>query len=877
MVLHIPSEEDIRNYESSHAALNNAWRRACNGRVSPAVIAFRKEKPGRLMKVEFVWTSEDATTEQRGIEELLQLSSSDGLVSAHDAYSDEYWIGVPANFQEEFSSSWTSDLKAVSEDEELGKVDASFTLPSRLHQVVEQYSKQLPADFPGVAKVLFSMAEYFGAVAESDARDNALHQALNILESCYRRNPKWYANELGKQLNKLAEVYLRRDDLKSALGIKGLLEQYRSCSDYKSDLDLNWQQFVDYFEAHSQFDEAMELINEQIEVLLREEGPSSRIAYYKQFAAKLFARHSLYPRSEALFEELLQMYLSKKLEITKYSYQDFDVYRRFLADEGRNSDLEHLKNRLSPLRRAATVELIPENSWGYVDRDGHWKIPPQFTWASAFQNGVARVQIPNVELDERDRGCYLIDTDGNVLGPDESDIYNVPLPEGYRYYQRFKDEFFEGLAAVVAPEAEAIKYGHGYPSNIGYAIQTGQIVIPPKFSYAEPFRNGIAKVAIGGSMDAIGCVIDIRRAKYGLINRAGDYLIKPEFESLKYLNEERTLLCFRRETSSGIIDREGNILCDIEGCCDLYALENGMISAEFENGKHGYLDASGNVVIPPEFDFAYSFSEELALVAIEWKWGYIDKSGAVVIPLQFEHAHSFENGIAIVGLITSDGEKYGCIDRTGRFVLPPIYDRISQYFHEGITSITVNSRVGLMNSSAQILCEPKYDEIDTFTDGLAQFTKHGNVGLLDSSGREVVPARFKAVRRFSEGLMAVAVWKPFSLKWGFIDSSMEFAVKPLFRSVEAFSDGLALVESENNQFGYIDKNGNFIVTPQYDWGDSFVDGFARVGKRIRNTLYCGVIDTRGNVIVPVEFEFVGPLSDGLRYVGKRCNWFRANR
>jgi hypothetical protein len=65
-------------------------------------------------------------------------------------------------------------------------------------------------------------------------------------------------------------------------------------------------------------------------------------------------------------------------------------------------------------------------------------------------------------------------------------------------------------------------------------------------------------------------------------------------------------------------------------------------------GKFGYMDQSLNVVIKPEYDFAFPFENGIAVVCkgcrakgkgehqslVGGKWGVIDKSGAIVIPLK---------------------------------------------------------------------------------------------------------------------------------------------------------------------------------------------------------------------------------------------------
>ena len=45
------------------------------------------------------------------------------------------------------------------------------------------------------------------------------------------------------------------------------------------------------------------------------------------------------------------------------------------------------------------------------------------------------------------------------------------------------------------------------------------------------------------------------------------------------------------------------------------------------NGKQGFIDEKGNMVIQPIYDRAWPFSEDLARVNLNGKESYIDKKG----------------------------------------------------------------------------------------------------------------------------------------------------------------------------------------------------------------------------------------------------------
>jgi hypothetical protein len=61
------------------------------------------------------------------------------------------------------------------------------------------------------------------------------------------------------------------------------------------------------------------------------------------------------------------------------------------------------------------------------------------------------------------------------------------------------------------------------------------------------------------------------------------------------------------------------------------------------------------------FDQIYMFSDDRAVVVKDGKWGYIDLNGHVVIKPVYDHAFAFSNGTAIVVI----GGKMINIDKEG--------------------------------------------------------------------------------------------------------------------------------------------------------------------------------------------------------------------
>ena len=98
----------------------------------------------------------------------------------------------------------------------------------------------------------------------------------------------------------------------------------------------------------------------------------------------------------------------------------------------------------------------------------------------------------------------------------------------------------------------------------------------------------------------------------------------------------------------------------------LKELENIELRPIEENGKWGFADESGKVMIPYKWGYADDFSEGLALVEDDnGKRGYIDKTGKVEIPCKWKRAWDFFHGLARV---MDDNGKWWKIDKTGKVV-----------------------------------------------------------------------------------------------------------------------------------------------------------------------------------------------------------------
>src|SRR5689334_733438 len=143
----------------------------------------------------------------------------------------------------------------------------------------------------------------------------------------------------------------------------------------------------------------------------------------------------------------------------------------------------------------------------------------------------------------------------------------------------------------------------------------------------------------------------------------------------------------------GYIDSSGKIVIKPQF---VWAEEfsEGLAAFENDDGKHGYIDESGAVVIEPKFDNWTNFSEGLAAVSVDLEWGYIDRTGKWAIAPQFALGRPFSNGLARVE-IPLNGKpsfppgraKHAFIDKSGKIVIDSPDEILNGTFAEEVGTV----------------------------------------------------------------------------------------------------------------------------------------------------------------------------------------------
>jgi hypothetical protein len=256
---------------------------------------------------------------------------------------------------------------------------------------------------------------------------------------------------------------------------------------------------------------------------------------------------------------------------------------------------------------------------------------------------------------------------------------------------------------------------------------------------------------------------------------------------------------------------------------EIAPFSEGMASVQL-NQKWGFIDPSGDLVIPAEYADVKPFSDGLAACRVSGRWFFINTKGERVFDRGFFRAGKFSEGLAAVKEQLQSS--WGYINQAGVTVIPAQFKSAGP-FKDGLAPVKKGGNWRYIDMQGNdVLVTNFHQAFHLSEDGLAlvRVTQNGKFGYIDKGGNLKIPANFDVARHFAHGLAAVRVGD----KWGYIDTEGRFAVQPEYEVAFDFSEDMAAV-MEGNKFQYILKDGQRIFPENsFDYASPFSDGLALI-------------------------------------------------
>jgi len=436
----------------------------------------------------------------------------------------------------------------------------------------------------------------------------------------------------------------------------------------------------------------------------------------------------------------------------------------------------------------------------------------------------------------------------------------------------------------------------------------GNVILKTDSDFPPIFVNGVAMVTKDG--------------KTGVIDTSGNTVIPFEY---KLSVDPNNILCLRygvailnKDNKYGVCDTRGGIIIPFEyEKIDVGAVFNNnnlekMLRVK-ENGKIGYANFNGTIIVPPKYDEGSFYRNGVATVKINGKYTVIDVKGNEL----FEATDKYENMCAIntnlvavmnkdkIGFLSGEGKEISSCVFTLFNTDSDKYKDILLGFSNGhktlkeqqdyildmlikktrpLIRLYKDNKVCFINKSGDFVFESDAYDVDNFVEDRAIFTVIDsfeiNLDLLyNTKGRNI---RFSNAREaydyvkdipqsdidsmLEKNKGSIEVDEPRRCMYSY-GSDEDFPLKRYFINIFSNRFGLNIDNKDKSRFslikviikqGVYSLAGKIVIPPVYDFITDFKDGYAIASLGENKD---GLIDKNGNVVGCMIYSYVRRFHD----------------
>ena len=285
----------------------------------------------------------------------------------------------------------------------------------------------------------------------------------------------------------------------------------------------------------------------------------------------------------------------------------------------------------------------------------------------------------------------------------------------------------------------------------------------------------------------------------------------------------------------------------------LFTEENLARFQDYETGLWGYINESGEEVIPAQYEDAQDFSEGLAAVKVDGLYGFIDVSGEMVIEPQFEGVGS---EFAYERCVIQENGMLGVIDQTGVSIVKPQYKSIEMYCESYFIVQSSEGEYGIIDRDGEVVVEYQDSEIYAVTDSGYYFVSGSDIENRDlmcnfTGNQYYVNKYHPEYILWQIHSDSKVVFSPDNALWGMIDlENGEYIFDPIYKSIfytpgdnYAQINGLEIADLSSDEPRILENSEGAAV--QYDYV-IYSDESGNIG----------VMDIHGNPVLPAEYQHI---------------------
>jgi len=241
-----------------------------------------------------------------------------------------------------------------------------------------------------------------------------------------------------------------------------------------------------------------------------------------------------------------------------------------------------------------------------------------------------------------------------------------------------------------------------------------------------------------------------------------------------------------------------------------------------QNGKWGFIDHTGGVIIPCEWEAALMVVDGLAPVQRDGKWGVITRAGHLIVPCEWDSVTVCEYG----GYTMEQNGLAGAMADDGTILIPcDAYTYVGPAIG-GVRQVCRDDLWGLCDTQGNVITPCRWESVGYFRDRLACVRSGEGYGYIDPAGEVVIPCQYASADDFCHGSAVVQL--PNMGGYQLIDVTGAYLCDAPWEHIELYSENRLLMAEKDGKTGYINRMGQPVLPPVYDKAQEFSEGLALV-------------------------------------------------
>jgi len=345
---------------------------------------------------------------------------------------------------------------------------------------------------------------------------------------------------------------------------------------------------------------------------------------------------------------------------------------------------------------------------------------------------------------------------------------------------------------------------------------TGKIIIEPKYSSIDPFKNG--RYLLRENTNQYGM-------RQCLVDEDGNELLPCEYFSIYDIAEDTIIV--RKNGLLGILNSNMEWILPLN--YKYLIKEKNFFKVALEKGFMGVLDSNLNQSVPLEYSSIYHphvLNDFHFIVTKNSKQGLIDINNSIIIPIEFE-------ALAII---------------------------VKFNYYIGIK----NNQTTIFDLEGNIVFSKQTKDLIILTENrFGVVNQNKKWGVFDTMGKQIINYQFNKIIPANDNLY---IAQNSEFKWGAINDENKIIIPFEYMEPFIFKEGKAFVKNKSGKYGFINLSGQKITEFIYDDAECFNAGYAKVKVNKQS----GLIDSNGFEVLEPIYNFIsGPFNN--LFIMRRAN------